>query len=489
MNDLIRLGAINKKTNKYIPPNQANKQDNYMCIDCGKDVFIRQGKIRVHHFAHCKEDLKCNLYSGPSESQIHKNAKLLLKYILENKIPLTIKTTCNKCNKIEEYDIPEISESSSIILEYRFDYNGVKIADIVYLEDSEILCIFEICNTHKTANENRPEPWFELDAEKLIEIFNNSDLQSINLECIRYNTCSECIIQQNIIENTCSECIIQQNIIENTLKKGTIYINQRGAGCGKTYESIQLIQQDQRFIDKDTFIYLTKTHTAKEVIYNEFKEQELRGKLNNLEIIENDNTQTQYKISYFNKKSNKKIQIIIGTIDSFNWAVVNKNKIVKHIDYFKGIVKTIINGFNSIKEDKIKYAGLYPYLTENCLVIIDEAQDLDKDLLYNFCLKIIRDNKINDNNLDNTIETTLNYIDTTNLVFGLYTTEELTGINAVTDVSFNDLSCNEFIPTIIDLSGQPFYYKYKIDPCGELFGNSVCGYNNYEKYRILNKSL
>ena len=96
---------------------------------------------------------------------------------------------------------------------------------------------------------------------------------------------------------------------------------------------------------------------------------------------------------------------------------------------------------------------------------------------------------MNANNLDNTIETPLNYIDTTNLVFGLYTTEELTGINAVTDVSFNDLSCNEFIPTIIDLSGQPFYYKYKIDPCGELFGNSVCGYNNYEKYRILNKSL
>ena len=144
MSELIRLGAINKKTNQYTNPTHANKQDEFICIDCGNDVIIRQGKIRIHHFAHCKEDIKCNFYSSPNESQIHKNAKILLKYILENKIQLTIKSKCNKCNNIDEYDIPEISESSSIIVEYRFDYNGVKIADIAYIEDNEILCIFEI---------------------------------------------------------------------------------------------------------------------------------------------------------------------------------------------------------------------------------------------------------------------------------------------------------------------------------------------------------
>ena len=168
MSELIRLGAINKKTNQYTNPSHANKQDEFICIDCGNDVIIRQGKIRIHHFAHCKEDIKCNFYSSPNESQIHKNAKILLKYILENKIQLTIKSKCNKCNNIDDYDIPEISESSSIIVEYRFDYNGVKIADIAYIEDNEILCIFEIYNTHKTQTENRPEPWFELDAKNII---------------------------------------------------------------------------------------------------------------------------------------------------------------------------------------------------------------------------------------------------------------------------------------------------------------------------------
>ena len=76
-------------------------------------------------------------------------------------------------------------------------------------------------------------------------------------------------------------------------------------------------------------------HSAKEVIYNELKEQETRGQLNILEIVENDNNSgKQYKISYINKETNKEIVIIIGTIDSFNYAVVDKNKIIKHNDYF-----------------------------------------------------------------------------------------------------------------------------------------------------------
>ena len=371
MTELIRLGAINKQTNQYTHPSRANKQDEFICIDCGNNVIIRQGKIRVHHFAHCKEDLKCYFYNSPNETQIHKSAKLLLKYILENKIPLTIFNKCIKCNKIDEYIIPEVSENSSIIIEYRFEYNGLKIADIAYLEDDEILCIFEICNTHKTDTENRPEPWFELDAKNLIEVFNNYDLQTIQLQCIR--------------NKICDDCIYQENIIEKQLEKGIIYFNQRGAGCGKTYESIQLIQTDKRFIEKETYIYLTKMHSAKEVIYNELKEQEARGQLNILEVVENDNNSgNQYKISYLNKYTNKEIVIIIGTIDSFNYAIVDKHKIIKHNDYFKGIVKTIRNGFISTKESKINYAGKRPSLNKNCLIIIDEAQDLGEEYIEAF---------------------------------------------------------------------------------------------------------
>ena len=181
------LGAINKKTNKYTHPFNASKQDEYMCIECGNDVLIKQGTLKSHHFAHKSSTCKC--YTS-NESDEHKNAKLILKYILENKIPLTICCKCNKCNKIDNYEIEEISDNSSIILEYRFEYNnGTKYADLAYIEDNEILCIFEIYNSHKTDTEDRPEPWFELDAKQLIQTVNNSDLQQIKLQCIRDKLC------------------------------------------------------------------------------------------------------------------------------------------------------------------------------------------------------------------------------------------------------------------------------------------------------------
>ena len=473
MNDLIRLGAINKKTNKYTHPTQANKKDEFICIDCGKDVIIRQGKIRVHHFAHFKEDLKCNFYNSPNESQIHKNAKLLLKYILENKIPLTIYNKCIKCNKLDEYDIPEISEKSSIIIEYRFEYNGLKIADVAYIEDNEILCIFEICNTHKTQTGDRPEPWFEINALKLIEVFNNYDLQSIKLECIR--------------EKICDECIIREINIEKTLEKGIIYFNQRGAGCGKTYESIQLIQMDKRFIEKETYIYLTKMHSAKEVIYNELKEQEERGQLNILEIVENDNnTGKQYKISCLNKETNKEIIIIIGTIDSFNYAIVDKNKIIKHNDYFKGIVKTIKNGFLSTKDSKINYAGKNPSLNKKCLIIIDEAQDLGEEYIEAFNTIITHTNidvyvigdKLQSIWGEHNIHT---YIDVNNLDSHI---ERSNGINKV--MRFHNKHFINFVNDVI-----PFE-KYGLPPITEICDgcckytheNSIIPYNIFEVPKI-----
>ena len=473
MSELIRLGAINKITSQYTTPSHANKQDEFICIDCGNDVIIRQGKIRIHHFAHCKEDIKCNFYSSPNESQIHKNAKILLKYILENKIQLTIKSKCNKCNNIDEYDIPEISESSSIIVEYRFDYNGVKIADIAYIEDNEILCIFEIYNTHKTQTENRPEPWFELDAKNIIESFNNYDLQKIQLQCIR--------------NKTCDDCINQAITLEKQLEKGIIYFNQRGAGCGKTYESIQLIQNDKRFIEKETYIYLTKMHSAKEVIYNELKEQEIRGQLNILEVLENDNNNgKQYKISYLNKETNKEIVIIIGTIDSFNYAIVDKNKIIKHNDYFKGIVKTIRNGFLSTKDSKINYAGKRPSLNKKCLIVIDEAQDLGEEYIEAFNTIITHTNidvyvigdKLQSICGEHNIHT---YIDVNNLDSHI---ERSNGINKV--MRFHNKHFINFVNDVI-----PFE-KYGLPPITEICDgcckytheNSIIPYNIFEVPKI-----
>ena len=42
--------------------------------------------------------------------------------------------------------------------------------------------------------------------------------------------------------------------------KGIIYFNQRGAGCGKTYESIQILQNNNKFNNKRNNSYKYTTY-------------------------------------------------------------------------------------------------------------------------------------------------------------------------------------------------------------------------------------
>ena len=194
MTHILYLGAINKLTGEYVYPKNANKKDKYECPDCGDNLILCHGEIINPYYRHEADRINpCYYYSKPTESQIHKDAKFLLKNLLERKIPISFIRNCCCCKKNEEYEIPEISETSNIQMEYRFEYNGLKIVDVVYLDDGEILCIFEICNTHKTCSENRPEPWFEIDAETLIKMANDNSLTSLQIPCIRCEKCDDCI--------------------------------------------------------------------------------------------------------------------------------------------------------------------------------------------------------------------------------------------------------------------------------------------------------
>ena len=198
MSKILSLGAINKLTGEYVYPKIANKIDEYICSECGKDLILCQGNIRAHHFRHKADTIvPCHHYSNPGESQIHKHAKLLFKTLLESKIHIEFVRSCSECKKNEEYEIPETSETSVIKMEYRFEFNGPKVADVAYIDNDEIVCIFEICNTHTTSSENRPEPWFEIDAETLIRTANDNKLSSLQIPCIRSEKCEECLEIEN----------------------------------------------------------------------------------------------------------------------------------------------------------------------------------------------------------------------------------------------------------------------------------------------------
>lgn len=222
MSTHFSMGAINKLTNAYEYPKIANKKHKYECPSCKKCVIFRNGKIRQPHFAHTKSKTPCSYYENPNESQIHKDAKLLLKTLLDNKTKIVFyreclhfmfeqtMCDCNNCtqcteissfkHKISKEDY--ISHNMTVVLEHRFIHNNqVRIADVALLENGNIKYIFEICHTNKTKEENRPEPWFEINAEQLINTANldtsTNTLNELQIECMRSYTCNWCIKKRN----------------------------------------------------------------------------------------------------------------------------------------------------------------------------------------------------------------------------------------------------------------------------------------------------
>lgn len=70
-----------------------------------------------------------------------------------------------------------------------------------------------------------------------------------------------------------------------------LFSRQQGAGNGKTYGIIQMLEKDE-YKHYKNFIMVTKQHSAKYVIYNEFKDQINRGDIKYLEIKDQPHTQT-----------------------------------------------------------------------------------------------------------------------------------------------------------------------------------------------------
>jgi hypothetical protein len=294
------------------------------------------------------------------------------------------------------------------------------------------------------------------------------------------------------------------------LAQCVLYWNQRGAGNGKTYESIQLLKRnDDRFASKDTFIYLTKMHSAKEVIYNELKSQYNRKQLDELtEPTGFDNEfGKQYQITFKDINKNKDIRIIIGTIDSFNHAIGNKHH--NERDYFGGIVRSINNGFvKSIASDgKIIYTNKHPKLNKRCLIIIDEAQDLDPDYIkaigtimsHTYVDTYVIGDKLqsiwNEYNVFTFLEKnglpklpTINMIKDTgiNQVKRFHNTHFMNFVNNMVDFHKYDL------PEISDIcDGNCLYTPHKSDECVNVFQiPKIIGDNNEDKMTmVINKTL
>lgn len=170
--------------------------------------------------------------------------------------------------------------------------------------------------------------------------------------------------------------------------KPTLKIYQQGAGNGKTYGIWKSICENE---DKDTYVIVTKQHSAKNVIYEELMDQTNRKEyhVENLTNKEEFNTHKHYAIKYTHKKSNRECKVLIGTIDSYCYNL--SGTLEKSQNFFEGILKNIsVNGLTKVTQyGFMNFAGQQFCINRKSEIWIDEVQDLPISYLYAFTRLIL----------------------------------------------------------------------------------------------------
>jgi hypothetical protein len=297
------MGAINKETLNYEYPKIASKKNKYKCPSCDKDVIFRKGKIKTSHYAHKKSNTPCYYYDRPSESQIHKDAKMLMKTLLDKKTNISFYRKCNDCYENEDENINyilEINEESYnntyAFIEHKFIYNNSnRSADVALVENNNIKYIFEICYKNKTKEENRPEPWFEIDAENLIKYINTNSKSKIEIECKRQFKCEYCVNRETF----------QQEMYNKRLEK--IQAREKEQS-DEANELFNMSKEDERTIQNQYKIELErkKERLEKEILRKQLeleREREIKKKLKE-ECDEKQRKESEY-LNLFGLNNNK----------------------------------------------------------------------------------------------------------------------------------------------------------------------------------------
>lgn len=174
-------------------------------------------------------------------------------------------------------------------------------------------------------------------------------------------------------------------------KQAKLYVNQMGAGNGKTYSAVQLLKNPE-FSCYSTFVYLTKQHSAKHIIFKELKNQKERGLLDCI-IFNDDDFEMDTKQKYRLIKcevNTKPIKIVIGTFDSLIYRFFHQSEIKNSTGFnvFNDWALRIAESEN-VTLEKYEYINKIKF-SKKVLLIGDEMQDLHPN--YSKCiLRILSD--------------------------------------------------------------------------------------------------
>ncbi len=158
------------------------------------------------------------------------------------------------------------------------------------------------------------------------------------------------------------------------IPQSTLYIKQQGAGNGKTFGIIQMLQHPA-FLHYKRFVFVSKQHSARAIIHAEFLGQFNAGLLRITNVVDKEMNK-KYIIHYRNHLG-EDCSLIIATIDSFMYSIGNKDN-KNTVDYFESIVKSIIDDsfINCDASGVIQFTDVKPKLNRETMLFIDETQDL-----------------------------------------------------------------------------------------------------------------
>jgi hypothetical protein len=196
-------------------PCKKDRGENYICTECGNNVFSKRGTKVSWHFSHYPDDNCRNKKNNTiNEGDHHLQAKNLLYTLLKNKVNIHIfGTKCSHCNNILKGHNILYLDGDEVYTERIIDDNSNR-ADVAIINNGNIRYIFEVFNTSKTKS-YRPEPWFEISSDQIIDKntgYQAKDIDNIQLNDIKEYICGDCekirvtayTIQQNKCNNVSS---------------------------------------------------------------------------------------------------------------------------------------------------------------------------------------------------------------------------------------------------------------------------------------------
>jgi len=174
-------GAIHKITGIYTLPEEAHKEDVYICLCHNEPLIVRRGEKNVPHYSHFPNTKSTGerLTYTRGENVPHIDAKHILHNHIERKQPLTIVRRCYDCEDTEDHIIPT-EDVIEVCLEKVLE-NGSHVH--VYMQTPTTSYCFQVYSSSRS--QPRPEPFYELRTEDI-----HKDMATI----VDMNTykCTEC---------------------------------------------------------------------------------------------------------------------------------------------------------------------------------------------------------------------------------------------------------------------------------------------------------